>query len=93
MNWVQYLQDNIVITDPGDLVHLRKATDVAALALSYKYGWDNYSITCSEKSLLFNYTKDGILYTAIIPLRSLLGRFTIKPVLEEIVAAHSLDKD
>lgn len=88
MNWVAYLERNYHVTDPYDAKQVRSAAVWAATAMKYIYGWKNFTIGCTPKSLYFAYTKDSDLYTAFIPVGLIARELTIRPILERIVKMH-----
>lgn len=89
MDWVKYLSDNCQIGNASDINSIKKAVDLAALSLQFKYGWFDYSIACSKKTLHFMYTTPKGLFTAMIPISMLVKNMVVKPVLESIVKTHS----
>lgn len=89
MNWVKYLEENSQIQDVTDTKSIQRAVDLAALGLQYKYGWYNYSVICSPTTLHFMYTNKDGLFTAMIPVERIVTAVVVKPLLEEVVKAHS----
>lgn len=88
MNWAKYLADNCQISDASDLGAIRRAVDLAALSLQFKYGWHSYTVLCSAKTLHFMYTTDQGLFTSMIPVQTIVKSVVVKPVLEDIVKMH-----
>lgn len=92
MNWVEYLEDNYHIQYPTTSDKLVKAFDMVALTVQYREGWDNYTVTCTDKNLHFGYTKDGKGYYAIIPFKEIAKRNVVKPILEKVIEGHKKDR-
>lgn len=89
MNWVEYLEQNCHVTNPYDIEQLRKAVELSALSLQFKYGWKNFTTQCTGTSMYLAYTTDTGLYTAFVPIMRVVRALTIKPILEEIVEKHT----
>lgn len=89
MNWVKYLEENCQISDLNDTEAVRKVVDLAALSLQYKYGWYNYSVVCSSRTIHFMYTTPEGLFTSMIPMDQLAKDIVVKPLLERIIKMHS----
>lgn len=82
MNWTKYIAERYAPKKPTLFSNLMDSAKKAAKELNSKYQWKSYTISMTRTSVFLCYTKDGGLFTVLVPVEKILRTLTITPHLE-----------
>lgn len=85
MNWTKYISEKFAPKKPTLFSNLLDSSKKAAKELSGKYQWKTHTLSMTRTSILLCYTKDGGLFTVLVPVEKIMRTLTITPHLERAV--------
>lgn len=88
MNWTKYIAERYAPKKPTLFSNLMDSAKKAAKELNGKYKWETYTISMTRDSVFLCYTKNGGLFTILVPVTKILRTLTVTPHLETAVRKH-----